>query len=197
MPVNGVAAVILAAGSSSRLGQPKQLVEYQGETLLKRTIRSAQEAGARPVLVVLGANREQIEERVDFSGAMVVGNVDWAEGIASSIRAGVRTLMHEVPGTSGVLLVLCDQPRVTAEHLSRMLDAFVASGGNVVASLYAGKRGIPAIFPRQVFDELLALRGDKGARELLADPEWKVIELEFDGGELDIDRPEDLPLSRV
>lgn len=192
MPMS-IAAVIVAAGSSRRLGQPKQLLVMDGEPMLQRAIRLACESGAAPMLVVLGAHRELIESRVDFSGATIIVNDKWEEGIACSIRAGVEAVESEAPGISGVLLMTCDQPRVTAEHLRRMIDAFAAqSGVAAVASVYAGRRGIPAIFPRQAIADLCALRGDKGARGLLAQPPWHVLEIPLAGGEVDIDRPEDL-----
>jgi molybdenum cofactor cytidylyltransferase len=191
MPVNRVAAVIIAAGTSSRLGQPKQLLMLEGETLLQRAIRIAHKAGARPVLVVLGAHRDEIEAQVDFAGSNIVVNPNWEEGMASSIRAGVEALAEET-GCSGVLLMICDQPRVTPEHLGRMIDAFRHSETSAIASVYAGKRGIPAIFPRKVFAELLALHGDKGASRLLSEPDRQVVGIVLDGGEMDIDRPEDL-----
>ena len=88
--------------------------------------------------------------------------------------------------------MLCDQPAVTAEHLGRLLAAFRQNPANAIASAYSGKRGIPAIFPREAFPDLLALRGDQGARGLLSEPRRAVTEIALDGGELDIDRPEDL-----
>jgi len=183
--------VIIAAGSSSRLGQPKQLLVLNGEALLQRAIRNAHEAGASPVIVVLGAHREQIQSEVDFSKAGIVVNRGWEEGMASSIRAGVDEL-QKAPDVPGVLLMLCDQPAVTAEHLGRMISAFRQNPANAIASVYSGKRGIPAIFPREAFPDLLALRGDQGARGLLSAPSRTVTEIALDGGELDIDRPEDL-----
>lgn len=191
MPMN-VAAVIIAAGSSSRLGQPKQLLVLNGETLLQRAIRIAQEAGASPVVVVLGAYREQIETGVDFSGVDIVVNSIWEEGMASSIRAGIQALRERAPETVGVLLMICDQPAVTSEHLGQMLAVFEHNRVSAIASVYAGKRGIPAIFPRTCFAGLLELRGDKGARALLSDPTRTVIEIPLESGDLDIDRPEDL-----
>jgi molybdenum cofactor cytidylyltransferase len=191
MRMNSVAAVIIAAGSSSRLGQPKQLLVLNGEALLQRAICNAHEAGASPVIVVLGAHREQIQSEVDFSKAGIVVNRGWEEGMASSIRAGVDEL-QKAPDVPGVLLMLCDQPAVTAEHLGRMISAFRQNPANAIASVYSGKRGIPAIFPREAFPDLLALRGDQGARGLLSAPSRTVTEIALDGGELDIDRPEDL-----
>src|SRR6478736_7183112 len=105
-----VAAIIVAAGASTRLGQPKQLVLVDGEPLLQRAVRCAQEAGASPVFVVLGADRELIRNAIDFGAASIVVNEDWEEGLACSIRVGVQA----AAGSAGVLLMTCDQPRVTA-----------------------------------------------------------------------------------
>jgi CTP:molybdopterin cytidylyltransferase MocA len=192
MPMASVAALIIAAGSSSRLGQPKQLLLMDGETLLQRAIRIAHQSGASPVLVVLGAHREQIEPRIAGSEARVVVNSRWEEGMASSIRAGIQAFGTDSQDDAGVLLMICDQPAVTAEHLRRMLASFREAPASAIASVYAGKRGIPAIFPREAFPSLLALRGDQGARGLLSDRKREVVELPLEGGELDIDRPEDI-----
>jgi molybdenum cofactor cytidylyltransferase len=192
-----VAAVIIAAGSSSRLGQPKQLLVFEGETLLQRAIRIARQAGTSRVLVVLGAHRHQIEGRVDLSNAEIVANPEWEEGMASSIRAGIQALDQDASECSGVLLLICDQVAVTAEHLREMLVAFKRDSDKAVASVYAGKRGIPAIFPRKAFTDLLSLRGDQGARGLLALPSRSVVEVPLDFGEIDIDSPEDLSHLRM
>jgi molybdenum cofactor cytidylyltransferase len=188
-----VAAIIVAAGSSSRLGQPKQLVLIDGEPLLHRAIRCAREAGALPVFVVLGAYRERIESAVDFGATAIVVNEGWEEGLASSIRAGVKAVQADAPTAESVLLMTCDQPHASAEHLRRLIRmSYAQSAPTAIASTYGGIRGIPAIFPRQALRDLLALRGDTGARALLAKPPWPVISIPLDGGEIDIDRPEDL-----
>ena len=175
-----VAAVVLAAGASRRLGQPKQLVLLDGETLLERSARVAREAGCEPVVVVLGAYAGEIRRGVSLEGAGVIVNEQWNEGMASSIRAGIRELSSDV---RGCVLMTCDMPAVTAEHLRRL-----ASSHDVAASSYAGRRGVPAYFSASAFGNLLALQGDAGARELLRDA--AVIELS--GGELDIDTVDDL-----
>lgn len=188
-----VAAIIVAAGSSSRLGQPKQLLMMDGEPMLQRVIRFALTAGVAPVLVVLGANQDAIRSSVDFGAAMVVDNADWKEGLASSIRAGLQALEKVASSDSGVLLMGCDQPRVTAPHLRQLIETFAAQASStVIASAYAGVQGIPAVFPREAVPDLLALRGDRGARALLGQPPWPLVSLPLDGGEIDIDRPEDL-----
>ena len=188
-----VAAIIVAAGSSSRLGQPKQLVTIDGEPLLQHAIRSAREAGASPVFVVLGAHRELIENAIDFGGAKIVVNNEWEEGMASSIRTGVKAVQADAPTAESLLLMTCDQPRVTAENLHRLIQmSYAQSAPTAIASTYEEIRGIPAVFPRQAIPDLLSLRGDKGARALLAKPPWPVISIPLAGGEVDIDGPEDL-----
>jgi molybdenum cofactor cytidylyltransferase len=185
-----VAALVLAAGASRRLGQPKQLLIHEGETLLARSVRQAREAGAEPVLVVVGAQAALIGAAVPADGAVVVMNEEWAQGIASSIHAGVKGLDADA---RGVLILACDQPRLSAVHLRGLIETFAAqSEPSIVASTYAGVFGIPAIFPRKAFPDLLALKGDKGARVLLMQPPCAMIALPFDGGEVDIDRPDDL-----
>jgi molybdenum cofactor cytidylyltransferase len=182
-----VGAVILAAGASRRLGRPKQLVEYRGETLVARAVRIAREAALGPVIVVVGAERDAVRAAVQNEPVVFVENDAWAEGIASSMRAGLKALG---PDVSGALMMPCDQPRLSAEHLSRMVGLFAEDA--IVASTYAGVRGVPAVFPRDAFSELMMLSGDVGARRLLQNSAWAVVEVVFEGGDVDIDAPEDL-----
>ena len=188
-----VAAIILAAGGSSRLGQPKQLLVYRGETLLNRAIRLACEAGASPAIAVLGAKYDTVRASLQDRTSIPVHNDRWRQGIASSIYEGVRALALCAPDAAGVLLMSCDQPRLTAEHLHMLFAAFTAAEANaIVTSTYAGVHGVPAVFPRATFAELRALRGDKGARSIIERSDFSVIDVEFAGGEVDIDSPSDL-----
>jgi molybdenum cofactor cytidylyltransferase len=188
-----VAAIILAAGASRRLGRPKQLVTYNGETLVARAIRIAREAGFQPVIVVLGAERETVRAAVGEADVIFVENEGWREGIASSMRAGISALDHVFAKPEGVLIMPCDQPRLSDEHLTRLRDLFVQdTEPGIVASFYEGVRGVPAVFPRTAFQELMKLSGDVGARRLLADPAHPVIDVPFAGGAIDIDSPEDM-----
>jgi molybdenum cofactor cytidylyltransferase len=188
-----VAAIILAAGESRRLGRPKQLLVYRGETLLNHAIRIATEAGASPVLPVLGAQFHVMIASIEPRSALPVHNDHWRQGMGSSIEAGMRALAVCAPEASGVLLMGCDQPRLTADHLRAMLAAFASQDSPViVASSYAGVHAVPAIFPRETFGNLRMLRGEKGARSLIEQAPSPVVAIEFDGGEVDIDLPEDL-----
>lgn len=188
-----VAAVILAAGASRRLGQPKQLLVLRGETLLERAARLAAEAGAAPVVTVLGAYFVEISVAIPQRDSIRVLNDRWEQGIASSIRAGLHALTAIAPKAEGALLLTCDQPRLTAEHLRALVEAFQAQPQPaIVASSYAGATGIPAIFPRSIFPHLAKLRGDQGARKLLLEPPCPLIQIELPGGEVDIDSPADL-----
>jgi len=188
-----VAAIILAAGASRRLGQPKQLVGVAGETLLARTLRIAKEAGTSPILAVLGANFAPICVSISFDEAIPVLNDKWELGISSSIQAGLAELDVRAPEASGAMILPCDQPRLNTAHVHAMLKAFARhKGTSIISSYYAETVGIPAIFPRTLFPHLHTLQGDKGARALLLNPPCALVSLPFEGGEIDIDLPSDL-----
>ena len=175
-----VAAVVLAGGASLRLGTPKQLVRIGGETLVERTVRICREAGCDPVVVVLGAAADQVRSACSLDDAMVVMNQHWQEGMARSIVEGVSALDVSV---EGCVMITCDMPAVLPDHLRRLTVSV-----EMTASAYAGRHGVPAYFPRARFPQLVSLSGDTGARDLLKS--CPAIQLE--GGELDIDTPQDL-----
>jgi CTP:molybdopterin cytidylyltransferase MocA len=181
-----VPVVILAAGASRRLGHPKQLVVLDGETLLRRIARTALSGGG-PVTVVTGCRAADMGATLDGLPVTILENPAWEEGMASSIRAGVAAL---APGTSGVLLLLCDQPAVDAELLSRLQAAHRADPEAVVACGYGGTLGVPTLIPARHFSRLLALAGDEGARALLR--EGGAVAVPFPAGEADVDGPEAL-----
>jgi molybdenum cofactor cytidylyltransferase len=182
-----IPAIILAAGASTRMGSPKQLVLWDGETMLHRTARMASEAGCDPVIVVIGYEAKSMHAAVADLPVCCITNLDWKEGMASSLRAGVTALPTQAEAT---LLLVCDQPSLDTALLRSMLTAHHSQRGTMVACTYGDTRGIPAILPRRCFDELLRLRGDRGAKAMLEGE--KVIEVAFPGGALDLDKPEDL-----
>jgi molybdenum cofactor cytidylyltransferase len=188
-----IAAIVLAAGASRRLGQPKQLLVHCGETLIERALRLATQAAASPIFAVLGAHRERIFQTVTMRDAIQVINDRWEQGISTSIHAGLDALDEFSPYAAGALILTCDQPRLTTYHLRALLEAFAAQADPAIAaSSYAGVLGTPAVFPRTVFAHLRALSGDKGARALLIKPPCRLIGVPFSGGEVDIDQPADL-----
>jgi molybdenum cofactor cytidylyltransferase len=180
-----VAAIVLAAGASSRFGSPKQFIRLGGETLLERAVRVVSEAGLSPIYGVI--SNDFSHESVPYPMISVV-NPQAIEGIASSIRCGIRAVENVAATLSGSIILACDQPAVTVEHLKQL----ALGGPEVLASAYAGRKGIPAYFPKEVLRKLLALRGDTGAREFLKAA--KAIDLP--AGELDIDTIEDLDRAR-
>jgi molybdenum cofactor cytidylyltransferase len=152
--------VILAAGYSRRLGRPKQTLVIGGETLVERSVKVAQEAGLSPVIAVVRPESD-FGFALQQMGAVVVLNDEAREGMAASIRYGVNAaqLLHAV----GVVVTTCDQPGLRPEHIR----ALIAEPERVTGSRYAGRVGVPAYFPASVFDQLMALQGDMGARDLL------------------------------
>ena len=190
-----VAAIILAAGASSRLGEPKQLLQFEGESLLARMIRLAAEAGTTPIFAVVGAHWDRIAIEVPISPAAPVLNADWQEGIASSLRAGLDAVEAENPVADGVLLLTCDQLHLTADHLRRLIDQFHAHRSQrIIASSYAGTVGSPALFPAAFFPRLRALHGDRGARVVMLEARESLVQVDLPRGEIDIDSPGDKSL---
>lgn len=159
-------AIVLAAGSSSRLGCPKQLVQFEGESLLRRAASAALASGASPVIVILGELAARLRSELDGLPVTAVHNRNWAEGMASSLRCGVRQLQQAAPEVSAVMLLVSDQPLLRPVHLQALWQQQVITG-QVVAAEYNGHPGVPAIFPARYFPRLLALQGDQGARALL------------------------------
>ena len=182
-----IPAVLLAAGASRRLGRPKQLVALEGETLLRRAARAAL-AGCAPVLVVVGSRATDMAANLEGLPVTVVENPGWEEGMASSIRAGIRALPA---GAAGVLFLVCDQLAVDGALVTRLLEVQGGHPDAVVACGYAGTRGTPSIFPARCFPALLELQGDQGARGLLRGE--GVVVVPFPEGDADVDCPEDLP----
>lgn len=180
--MRNIAAVILAAGGSSRLGQPKQLLTFGGEPLLRRAVSAARDAGCDPVLVVVG------EKELPNVGALTVQNTEWQRGIGTSIRRGVERLSSS---TDAVVLLACDQPFVAAPVIGQLISTHEETGKPIVASSYANTLGVPVLFDRSCFDGLLTLPDNEGAKALILSAGDDVASVVFEQGAIDIDTPED------
>jgi CTP:molybdopterin cytidylyltransferase MocA len=187
--VNVVAAV-LAAGSSRRLGAPKQLLPLNGErSLVHHAAAEVLASGAERVAVIVGDHAAAVSRAVAELDVELVRNLDHAEGLASSIRAAVAWARYS--RAEALLLSLCDQPRLSRLHLRRLLDQAQARADRPAASFYAGKPAVPAVFPARYFEDLFTLKGDRGAASLLrSSPALSLVS--WPEGELDIDTQADV-----
>lgn len=189
--VNSICIVVLAAGKSARLGRPKQLLSFGGETLVQHAVRVALEAAIGPVVVVTGANSDLIDRELSGIAVHSVFNPTWEEGMGASIRAGAEEALRLYPTTEGLLLMVCDQPFINAAHLQHLWETQAETRKKIVLSEYAGIRGTPALYHQDIFEELKALSGDKGARPILARHESDMATVPFASGETDIDTEAD------
>jgi molybdenum cofactor cytidylyltransferase len=190
MAVERVAGLILAAGASARMGRPKQLLDWGGRALVRVAAEVALAARLDPVLAVVGGAREDVEAALAGLPLRFVVNADYAAGQSTSLRAGVSALGPEL---DGAVVLLGDQPLITAAIVERLVAEWRASGAPIVAPVYAGQRGNPVVFARAVFSELLAIQGDQGARAVLAADPSRVHLVPFEDARplSDIDTPAD------
>lgn len=187
-------AVILAAGGSTRLGSPKQLLAHEGESLLRRSVQTAISSRAAAVTVVLGCDEQRMrEELAGITGITIALNADWREGMASSIRTGIASLP---PGADGAIIMLVDQPRVSSRILDDLMELHTTAGSDIAACRYDNGPGVPALFPASFFTELLSLNGDRGARGVIRAHPGRVSLIDFPDGAIDIDTPEQMHFLR-
>ncbi len=180
-------AVILAAGASTRMGEPKQLLSLGGKPLLIRAIDAALASAAWPVVVVLGAHAELIRPLLARSPVLTAENPTWAEGMASSLRTGVTTLQQFSRSLDAAVIALCDQPALSAEVIQQLVAQHQTTGRSIVAARYNARNGAPALFLREHFRALTALTGEEGARTLLNGPSGRVAAVELPQFALDLD----------
>jgi molybdenum cofactor cytidylyltransferase len=187
-----IGAVILAAGGSSRFGPHKPLIRFRGKSLVRRIIDAACAAGCSPVVVVIGSEDEKLRRELDHSGVVTVKNQHWQRGIGSSIRCGIEGLVENSPDVEASVLLVCDQPAVDACVIERLMALRETTGKSIVASSYADTLGVPALFARSVFEELLSLDDNTGAKSIILRSRKHVASLPFSEGQIDIDTWEDL-----
>ncbi len=187
--LEGLHGIVLAAGAATRFGALKQLVRVAGRPMLHNAVARAVDIAGSSVIVVLGAEAAALAPLLRHTPATVIVNREWREGMASSIRAGVARLP---PSCTAVMITLADQPAVTTEDLRRLRSAWQRQTDFIAAAFHEATVGAPAIFPRSMFTELSALRGDVGARQLLQRNPDRVVRVPMASAAIDVDTPEDL-----
>jgi len=185
-----VAAVVLAAGESTRMGADKPLLMYRGRTFLENIISALREAGIGRVVVVLGHHAEQIQQRVDLSAVEVAVNQDYRHGQTSTLQAGLRVLAANEP--EAVVLCLVDHPAIAVDTVQKLIQRFKSTGKPVVIPQLNGKHGHPVLVGREVFDQIAALGPEQGADTLIHQyrPQTEFVEVTDPGILMDVDDPE-------
>lgn len=189
-PVKHCAVIILAAGKSGRMGSPKQLLPYNGKTLLEHAANEAKLSNAGSVTIVLGHAADEIIAGTRLSGVHLVKNENWESGIASSIIAGIKVLIREHPDTDAAILLVSDQPYIDSALLNQIIAKQQESDSPMVACEYDGGLGVPALFHKFLFSQLLALEGDVGAKKLIHQNPNLVARVQFPLGHVDVDTPD-------
>ncbi|SNS48816.1 molybdenum cofactor cytidylyltransferase [Belliella buryatensis] len=179
--------ILLAAGNSERLGRPKQLLKFEGKTLLERSISSILKSKIDELVIVLGGNADEIQSQVDLSSFSLLINHDYELGMASSMKLGLSYLIDNY-AIDQVLIILCDQPFVNEKLINQF---FAVKEKGIVACTYGNTIGVPALFDSKYFEELLSLENNEGAKKIILKHLHDCDLIKFDLGSIDIDTEED------
>lgn len=188
--VNECAIVILAAGQSNRFGRPKQLLQFNGKSFLQHSVDEALQTHL-PVIVVVGANSELVKVELKNPELTITENKSWHDGMSTSLHCGISAIQNLTNEIDGIIFMVSDQPFVSTTLLTNLLRVQNENGLPIVASGYAGTLGIPVLFHKFFFDELMALQGDTGARKLIVKYKNLTTVISFPEGAIDIDTVED------
>jgi len=186
-----IGLIILAAGSATRMGRPKQLLPYQGRSLILHAVEVALASLCQPIIVVLGAYVEQIKPELMPKAVQVVENSQWQEGMSSSIRAGISRLLKTNSKLDAVIISLADQPLVSPQIFNQLIQSYQETQKVIIASKYNETTGVPALFSNALFPELMQLQGDKGAKALIQKHIDTGVILLIPEAAIDIDTPDD------
>jgi molybdenum cofactor cytidylyltransferase len=186
-----IGLVILAAGESKRLGEPKQLLSFQGQTLLRRIAAVGLASCCRPVIVVLGAYSQHLQSEVDALPIRIVCNPNWSMGMSTSIEVGITAMEEEVNPVTAIVLALCDQPLLDAARIDLLVQTHQETQKKIVVSAYNNTWGTPALFDRIFWPELKHLTGQRGAQKVALQHPDRVEAVLFEGGIYDVDTHDD------
>lgn len=189
--VEHCAIIVLAAGKSSRLGKPKQLLAYQGKSLLQHTFDTALQTTMRPVVVVVGADSDTVRKETKGTEVDTVYNEEWQEGIASSLRCGLTAVQKDNSDVDGIIIMVCDQPYVSTLLLNDLVNKQIETGKPIVTCNYGETIGPPALFHKSFFPLLMKLKGDAGAKKIILKHSNEVATVLFPKGSVDIDTKSD------
>ncbi len=186
-----IGVIILAAGESVRLGQPKQLLRIGTESVIQRSARQAISADCGQVVVMLGANFDTIQAELIDLPVTIVNNENWSSGMGVSIKFGLRKMLELQPNLEGVIISLCDQVFATSAHFQKIIKKQEETNAPIVASFYESTFGVPVLFGASMFEKLLNLPDNRGAKAIIHRQATQVAKVPLSGGEYDIDTPED------
>ena len=186
-----IGVILLAAGGSSRLGQPKQLLNFKGKTLIRRAAEMLVDSQCDPIVVVIGAEIERSTAELSGLEVNICINENWQTGMSSSIISGLRSLLATQPDIDAVVITLCDQPNVNSIDIDKLITAFTVNRPPLVAAKYRETTGVPALFSSKLFDDLFQLEGDKGAKSLIRS-HGHIVTVQIESAIFDIDTADDL-----
>ncbi len=186
-----IGIIVLAAGSASRMNEPKQMLYFEGKTLLRRAVETAIETNCSSVVVVLGANFEKTSAEIANLSANVCFNRDFQKGLSSSLKIGLAKLLEINPNVEALIVSLADQPFVTANHFHQFVTKFENTNNPIVAAKYNDTIGVPALFGKEMFDELTTISGDKGAKMMIEKHRNTLETINLPEAAFDVDTKED------
>lgn len=182
-----IAILLLAAGSSSRMGRPKQLLDIHGTPLLRHSVEAALGVSSGKVVVVLGSNENAHRNVLKGLPVDIVVNHYWKDGMGSSIKTGLHYIVQDHGDAKAILIMVCDQPALTSNHLNTLIDQYRRSDKKIVASSYHDTLGVPVVFGRSFFSNILMLRDDQGAKKIIEQFSEQVMAVPFAPGAIDLD----------
>lgn len=185
------AIVLLAAGASTRMGQPKQLLPYNNTTLLEHAVDMAVASGATSIVVVLGSETAKSEALLRDKPVQVVINSNWQLGMGSSLKSGLQFVQQNMPQIAGVMIMVCDQPLITPAHLSSLVSKSISTSKPIAATRYAQTLGVPAYFDRSIAPNLMKIGDADGAKKFIQQNTAQTTWLDLEAAQIDLDTPED------